>query len=193
MRQHGLEDRMGLGRRPEGRAIVDVEGHSRCLDERAFDERARRLAEGGRDPGEVHEPSAPYRIPIHLRRSEPGERRVAPIVEDPHRPRRYAVFEEVDADSRTVDHPHVAAVHAVTGQLAPDPLAPRVGRQGGDPRGAQAQAGARGGHVGLGAPDLQIELARCLEARGRRNRQPQQYLAERDEVVHLAGLQANLD
>ena len=118
----------------------------------------------------MHDPSAPYRLPIHLRRREPGERRVASVIKDTHRPRRYSIFEEVDAHARALGHAHVTAVHAVTGQLAPDPLAPRVGRQRGDPGGAQAQAGARGGHVGLGAPDLQIELARCLEARGRRNR-----------------------
>ena len=52
------------------------------------------------------------------------------------------------------------------GQLAPDALAPRVGRERGDPGGPQAEPRARGGHVGFGASDLEIELVGRLEPGG---------------------------
>jgi len=73
----------------------------------------------------------------------------------------------------------------VTHELAPGPLAPRVRRKRGDPGHLQAEPGAGRRDVRFGATDLDVELARGFEAAGRRNRQTQEDLAERDEVVHL--------
>src|SRR5207249_7664507 len=179
-REHRLEKCAGLGGRPEGGAIVDVEGHRRRFGQRALEERSRRLAEGWRDPSEVHHPRVTYRVPVHLGRRQPGERRIPPVVEDAYRAWRHPVLEEIDADARTLRHAHVPAIDAVAGEPAPDALAPRTRWQGGGPHGAQTEPQARGRHVGLGAAELQVELPRRLEARGGRNREPEQHLAEGD-------------
>src|SRR5262249_11526068 len=152
-----------------------------------------RLAEGGRYPGEVDHPRGSYWLPIDLSRRQPGKSGIPPIVEHAHRSRRHAVLEEIDADARALRHAHVPAIDTVTGELTPDALAPGAGGRRGTPGNGGAAAGPGRPHVGLGPAELQVELPRRLEARGRRNREPQQHLAERDEVVHLTGLQADLD
>src|SRR5204862_2106313 len=55
---------------------------------------------------------------------------------------------------------------------------------------AHPEARARGGDVRLGAADLNVQRARRLEAGRRRDGEPQQHLAERDEVVRDAWLRS---
>ena len=141
-------------------------------------------AERRRDPAEVDDARAPHGLPVHVLCAQPRERRVAPVVEHADRPRRRAVLEEVEPEPRAGDRAHAAAVDAVPGELAPHALTPRVVGQRGDPRDTHAEPRGRRRHVGLGAAELHVELARGLEARGRREGEPQEHFTERDEVVH---------
>jgi hypothetical protein len=97
--QYGLEERAGLRRRPERRAIVDVEGHRGRLGQRALDQRAGCFTERRRDPGEVDQPRAPDRLPVHLSSRQPGERGIASVIRT-NRARRDPILEEIDADAR---------------------------------------------------------------------------------------------
>src|SRR5207244_4763263 len=87
-----------------------------------------------------------------------------PVVEHADRPRGHAVLEEVDTDACALGHADVRAVDAVTHELAPGPLAPRVRRKRGDPGHLQAEPGAGRRDVRFGATDLDVELARGFES-----------------------------
>ena len=189
-RQQTRGERPRLDGRPEGDAVVDVVRDRHRLLDGTLHEGPGRCPQGRRDAAQVHEACLPERRPLDLRRRQSGERRIPPVVEDTGRPRCHTVLEEVDTDARAIGHADVRAIHPVCGELAPDPLAPRVGRQRRHPRRAQAESRAGRRDIGLGAADQDVELPCRLETRRRRHGQTQHHFAEGDEIVHSGGLRS---
>src|SRR2546422_8090399 len=131
--EHRIQEQPRVGRRPETRAVVDVERERGRLADRAPHQSSGALAERRRDTGQVDESGAPHRLPVHVTLREPRKRGVLAVVEHADRPRRHSVLEEVDADAGVLGHTDVGTIDAVPHELAPDPLAPLVRGEGGNP------------------------------------------------------------
>ena len=110
-----------------------------------------------------------------------------PVVDHPDRARGDAVLDEVRADPAALAPADVPDVHAVTAELARQPLAPDVRGQRRDPRRAVAEPRQGAQHVGLGPAVGDVELPRLLEPRGRPRGEPQHDLAGRDDVEQGLG------
>ena len=160
-----------LLRRPQAAPIVDVERQGRAgrgrLAHRTPDDLAEILAERGRDPGQMQETGAPQPRPVHVLRLRGGS--------SPNRADRTGCGPGA-APCRTpgstgpcappgAEHPAQSTPWPVSSRRAVRPG--MLGRQRGDERGAQPEARAGGGHVGLGAADLHVQVAACSSRCGR--------------------------
>ena len=97
--------------------------------------------------------------------------------------RRRPGLEEHQPEPRVGDPADEAGIDPVAPRLAVDDAAERPFRQSRHPGGAAAEPRQQAGDIELGAADPDLEQPRLVEPLHARRRQPQQRLAEGQEVV----------
>ena len=177
---------LGLGRRPELLAVVQVHAHARAGGLRGLDGlvRARGCAgaESGCDarhvePGRAVEDSGPVGRPrLHL-----GDRRVRAVVDHRRGPLAGPSLREVDADPVAAALDELGS-HAFGADRLHRRIPDRVPGQPGHEVALEAEVRQADGHVRLATAERRAEHRRLEEALESRRAEPQHDLAEGDDL-----------
>ena len=186
MLEQRLEDGAGLLRRPQQRAVVDVERHLDAapgrLAHRPGDGLPRVVGERGGDAGHEQHPRVEQRVPVERRRRDLPELGVEAVVDHLGRQWRIAGLHEIER------HPPLAAdavrkIDADGAILVDEPLGEIALRDHRGESRSPSQLGQQAGHVGLRTGRRQAQLPAGGQTVASRNRQPDLRFSQGRQII----------